>query len=227
MNHRILAIAALAGCSDELPSPPDISELERAYAAPTATVADPAELGTLANAVTAINDALGRGEVVIDSTGGVLDDPDVDASDAPLPFDLRGTGIARIRHVCPGVADQERSAEVTGQIDLSVRFELGKLEPVLWGLADRCAFAAADRNIVIDGDLVIARIDRGILFALTGALAVDDEVILDGDVDFVVHAGGVDYRQQLGDGHVILTLGRDGRIVVHAADGDHAVGGQP
>lgn len=229
MRHPLFLFATagwLVGCSDELPSPPDISTLERAYAAPTATVEDPAQLGDLANAILTVNRALGRGSVVIDGSAGIVRDPAFglpeDTSDS-LPYDLRGTGVARITHVCPGWADHEaRRADLTGQLDLSVRFELGNLVPVMWGVADRCSFEVGGRRISIDGDLVIARIDRGILLSLTGALTAEDEMLVDSELDFVVHAGGVDYRKEIDGGHVVVTIARNGQLVVHAVNGDFA-----
>jgi hypothetical protein len=219
-----LIATSLAACGDNTqPGPPDITELERAYAAPTATVDDPARLGALATTILRLDRALGRSETVIDGTAAVLPDPAADPADSaePLPFDLQGSGVAKITHVCPGWPEHEaRRADVSGQLALSVRFELGTLVPVLWGVADHCAFVVDDRRVMIDGDLIVAKAGRGILVALTGLLEADGELLVDDTLDFVVHADGVDYRRQLDDGHVVITVGFDGRLVVHAVDGD-------
>ncbi len=223
--HKLAATAILVclGCNnDGFPEPPDITALEHAYAAPTASVNDPAQLGSLATGLLAIDRALGRGDTVIDGSAGVLVDPGAPSDPAkPLPFDLRGVGVAQITHVCPGWAEHEaRRADLTGQLELSVRFELGQLVPVLWGIADRCAFQIEDRRVMVDGDLIVAKLGRGVLFALTGALVADQETLLDDELDFVVHAGGVDYRREIDGGHVLITIDRRGGVIVHAVNGD-------
>jgi len=161
------ALLALVGCGDlELPTPPDMSGLNRAYEEPDGelTSATAAELGvSMAHTVTetqASSPIELMGEMVTDlqETGGIEADPEGDAEGEASGESLLGerldvAAIVRLNHKCRGWEGADEG--VNGTLGITATLDSGGLIPTLWGKASGCRLTRHGNDLELDGNIGI------------------------------------------------------------------------
>lgn len=161
------ALLGLAGCGDlELPTPPDMSALNRAYEEPNGelTSATAAELGvSMANTVTETQasspiELMGEMVTNLQETGGVEadpdDNPDGESSKSLLSDRLDVAAIVRLKHNCRGWGGAAPEGG-NGALDITATLDSDGLIPTIWGRASHCRLSRNGNDIELDGDIGI------------------------------------------------------------------------
>lgn len=161
------ALLGLSGCGDlELPPPPDMSALVRAYDEPDGelTAETAAELG--ASVATTVTDTQASspielmGEMVTDLQDTSNADPASDEEPSESESDsgtllgekLDVAAIVRLHHKCRGW-EGETPEEGNGTLDITATLDSYGLIPTIWGTAKQCRHARRGSNVELDGDI--------------------------------------------------------------------------
>ncbi|HEY6725562.1 MAG TPA: hypothetical protein VI197_16110 [Polyangiaceae bacterium] len=169
------ALLGLAGCDDlELPTPPDMSALARAYAEPDGelTAETAAELGvSMADTVVETRTSSPielMGEMVTKLQDTSKADPSSD--DEPSEDDADGgtllgekldiAAIVRLHHDCRGWEGEDPPQAGNGTLDITATLDSDGLIPTIWGTATNCRHARRGTNVELDGDIRIRLGDR-------------------------------------------------------------------
>ncbi len=234
-----LALAALApsavACRRETidkPPPPDMADVLMVFEAPTGTFDDATKSAVKAAADEAAKGLVGLGlpqklvddvrAAVASSQGGdagvVATEPNTEA--APL---FEGEGFAKVTRVCGGwAAGAPPDVAANGSLALTVTFTDVKLDPVIWGIAERCKLLVGASRLLIDragGDATNLRIHLGgpvalreigtrpIVVALGASAQIDDRAVRgDVAVRLLPGASAVEVLVPAGGGQVVVTL---------------------
>jgi hypothetical protein len=220
--------------SVDIPVPPDMQPLLSAYPNPTADVgAD--NMAEWAQPILDTKEAI-EGTSVPEQLLDLVEDLQADLAS---PTDEEGVvvvngvsvsepnGVIRLNHVCAGWNDgaEARDPEVDGTIDLTLTLRRGRLDPVVWGIFDKCRWTrmVGNRSVEVeyDGDIrahfgsrfgtdTVIR-DRLITFAVAGNAAV-------GDTSFPIRRS---FRLGLAGALGILDARLD--ILIETEEGEHFV----
>lgn len=171
---RACALLGLVGCNDlELPSPPDMSALVRAYDEPDGELTTQTAAALGANMADTVSETQASspielmGEMVTNLQDTSKTDPASD--DQPSESDSKsGTllgekldiaAIVRLHHNCKGWQDETPEAG-NGTLDITATLDSDGLIPTIWGTAKHCRHARRGTNVELDGDIRIRIGDR-------------------------------------------------------------------
>ncbi len=113
------------------------------------------------------------------------------------------TGWARIEYVCPGL-DANVIDRGQGIIEAFGQLKGGKLDPLIWGEAKRCALPDADGRVLrFSADMLFETTRQ--LVAFGGSLTDADGITAPFGLDVLILEGGFSHRVSLPDGDVVLT----------------------
>jgi hypothetical protein len=223
-------LAALPGCEDgsedDLPSPPDLSGLVRAYEEPTGSV-EAEDIPCLGQEALR---RLGEGrlgqvrDAVVDALAALrqrLEDGGLPTeTDEPADEDEpRLRGVLRIQRICRGWDPQLTTPDpdASGQIDLHALVEDRALQPVIWGEARSClARVEVPRlpavNLFLDATLELflyrglrAGGETSFLLRLQGEVGGEQDRRTV-DWDFRVSTASIDLRLPARDGDVVASV---------------------
>lgn len=161
------ALLGLAGCGDlELPTPPDMSALNRDYEEPDGelTSETAAELGvSMANTVTETQasspiELMGEMVTNLQETGedqANSDDGNESESGESLLGDrLDVAAIVRLKHNCRGWADASEGGN--GTLGITATLDSDGLIPTIWGKASHCRLTRNGNDLELDGDIGVS-----------------------------------------------------------------------
>jgi hypothetical protein len=214
-------VLGILGCESELevPTPPDLEPLVRAYEDPTGDLAF-GDVAVTVNAASADLDFFDRADVsayvspLLDSLAARFAGTAI-LSDEGGPFDIDAT--IEVTHRC-----------TEGRVRLTAVMRKNHLERVAWGEADHCSEDIVARGetyrTFFDGKFALYLYEPGragywarFLIAMNGTIRVEDHTF-DGAIDFRIGAGRLDVRLGAPDGgDVIASLSRSGLIQLRTA----------
>jgi len=232
--RRGLLVAALAfpACGPSpivLPQPPqDLTVLADAYASPTGTI-DPAQLQQT------VSDAKARFAAShLDVVATLIADTLVVVrqrfDDSEFPFDPLSTreknrpslkAVVTAQHTCKGWSDPAGppDAAQNGSLDLTALVDDTQLQRTVFGTASSCqqrvltvgtlgvnAFLSGDVSIFLEGPLPADDQQARALVLVTGQIGTDSNVA-SGTFDFQSVGPAVEFREQVADGFVIVSIG--------------------
>ena len=165
------ALLGLAGCGElELPTPPDMSALNRDYEEPDGelTTETAAELGvSMVNTVTETQasspiELMGEMVTNLQETGDTESDSD-DGNDSESSESLLGdrldvAAIVRLKHNCRGWEGASEGGN--GTLGMTATLDSDGLIPTIWGKAAHCRLTRNGNDLELDGDVAV-RIGEG------------------------------------------------------------------
>jgi hypothetical protein len=163
-----LSLLTLAsGCGElELPPPPDMSELQQAYANPDGELSADSAMDFGKTVVRTIVEK--RRTSPVEMVGSIVENlQDLGGGKiAAPPPENAGAGeqevngsridlaaIARVHRICRGWADDPVNEAENGSLDLTVTLDQAGLIPTIWGTTNHCRFPRGDFDIEMDGAL--------------------------------------------------------------------------
>lgn len=231
----VAIVVAVAGCgedlSEEIPTPPDMSALVGAYAAPGGTLTPEASdnlAETLSTRVAAFEGVGGLDFLagIIGGLGGAEGDaltydpgPDTEVRRQPAEVggtSLEGDGFFKIHHICHGWDGAPWPDEADGRADLIAVFTDAGISPVVWGAFSQCRYLLNDGEALFQSGI---RVYTGasfqgltpdgaldLLFDLQGAVDLNGEPLLTSaeTLDFRVTGAGLEIRLPVADGDIIF-----------------------
>lgn len=250
--------ASSGGCRKETidkPQAPDMSETLRTFDAPSGTFDQGAVTAVKASVDEAVKGLVGSGlaqQLVADVKDALADlksgkakaqalaideataaEREVGASGAglrPRAASLEGEGFGKVTRICPGWgAEPTPDAAANGLLTLTLTFTDLSVDPVVWGIADRCHVklgparvlvdrldpsAPADLRIHLGGNLTVENVGTLPVVVALGARAQMDDVSVRGDyaVRVLPSLTTLELAVRVGDGDVVVVLS-DGKDI--------------
>ena len=190
-------VMILAGCAAEeqrtKPTPPDMSALVAAYAAPSRTFDEQAAVEIqqrVEQEVRELGDASGIIDAIEAAIAALGEEPQARLAPGRAPIVLEGEGFAKVTRVCSGhgAPPPPVDKDANGFVELTVGYTQQGLDPVVFGnavgckeqLAGSALDLAGEVHLFIGNNLQVDQLpDTPIMFELAGfSLAADGTPVL-------------------------------------------------
>ncbi|MGZ3456252.1 MAG: hypothetical protein ACXVEF_42000 [Polyangiales bacterium] len=243
-SERVVAaiVLLLVSCRKETldePVAPDMSDVLRAFDAPTARLDSATAAKIRSTATDAVNGLVGSGlpQRVLDEAKKLVADAAAKQTSSSLRTKgLEGQGFGRVTRVCEGWdGGTTPDAATNGSLGFTLTFSEAGLDPVLWGDATRCRLSLGKDRIFVDDaapDVASVRIHLGgtvkpedigtlpVVVSLRAHAQIDDKDV-NGELAVRVTeaTSDVDLLVPVDGGHVVVTIAGTALIRVVATNG--------